>query len=450
MSTEMPSPSGRLTPSSFIGKISRRGSRAQKIDDASPNPGGLLVPRDTSRSSDSEESRSIRSNASSQARKFFRQLSTRGLQRSPSSVALDGQTPPVLKPKDFKNGDINSWKDGFRKYNQLVTNQISKDTSEKCTKDHVHSPKGCKKVPAHKSKDFLDICKILTKECDKDYRGRGFVHGLPEAMFDLALLWCPTGHLTREAHPSSEPSWSWTGWDGTGVNFPLDISSCPDLPRRDPEKEGKDFMFKSEVKNYWIGPEEDRWEIRREKKDPLRIAYPSHYALPTGEKRPVDKTDTLQFEAFTISAEGFTTEQLRRDNDEHLAASALMDDKKHQCGVVMDYNHLISINDDRPRVLEFVLLSRNFRCVPPEHMKRGGSNTAHPPKMPVWENDAFSWDSVLEEFDPDHFQESEWCMLNVMLIEHQAEGWAERVAIATIHEDVWKAAGPKLKPVVLR
>ncbi|KAH8200781.1 hypothetical protein TruAng_005018 [Truncatella angustata] len=36
--------------------------------------------------------------------------------------------------------------------------------------------------------------------------------GLPEGIFDLALLWQPVGHFKRRR--GSGPSWSWTGWDG--------------------------------------------------------------------------------------------------------------------------------------------------------------------------------------------------------------------------------------------
>ena len=47
-----------------------------------------------------------------------------------------------------------------------------------------------------------------------------FHYGLPEAFFDLALLWIPKAHLIRRTQYSKDsscdnfPSWSWAGWQG--------------------------------------------------------------------------------------------------------------------------------------------------------------------------------------------------------------------------------------------
>jgi hypothetical protein len=46
----------------------------------------------------------------------------------------------------------------------------------------------------------------------------GFLQGLPELYFDLALLWQPDGALRRRKPNDSSisiPSWSWVGWEGS-------------------------------------------------------------------------------------------------------------------------------------------------------------------------------------------------------------------------------------------
>ncbi|KAF2642628.1 hypothetical protein P280DRAFT_383703, partial [Massarina eburnea CBS 473.64] len=322
--------------------------------------------------------------------------------------------------------DIHNWKLGFSKYNQLVTNQVSKEQS-------------------YESEEFINICKSLTQQC-----GEGFVHGLPEAVWDLALLWCPTGKLLRKPHTTPEPSWSWTGWEGSGVNFPLDPHSCPD------NRELEGDYFRSEVVNFHIGTLEKPWTIRREKKQSLRIDYIPYFHAPWGVQRPQEYSDTLRFTASTISADSFRTVQLMSDNEEELPYSELMDEKNQHCGNIMDYRNLISPEDTPPaedtpkRTFEYVLLSRSRRFPVEHNTKRPALNTAHPPGMPIWENNRFLWDQTLDDFDSDKFGENEWCMLNVMLIEHQTEGFAERVAIAQIHEEAWQAQNPVKKDICLR
>lgn len=142
--------------------------------------------------------------------------------------------------------------------------------------------------------------------------------------------------------------------------------------------------------------------------------------------------------------------QVVDDDRQKMPYSELMDGKGQHCGTIMDYEHLISAGGDRPRTLEYVLLSRNRRCAAKENTARPAANTAHPPGTPIWKDGRFLWDQALEDFDETKFEESEWCMLNVMLIEYQEEGWYERVAVGQMHETAWKAQNPKRKEVVLR
>ena len=60
----------------------------------------------------------------------------------------------------------------------------------------------------------------------------GFVHGLPEFYFDLALLWQPATPLRRRSSGNltyAPPSWSWIGWHGS-----LDLDFWSPLLLMDP------------------------------------------------------------------------------------------------------------------------------------------------------------------------------------------------------------------------
>jgi hypothetical protein len=60
---------------------------------------------------------------------------------------------------------------------------------------------------------FLGVLQSLLSDF-----GSQFIHGLPEAEIDAALLWSPVGFNTRRCDPVTKnplfPSWSWLGWVG--------------------------------------------------------------------------------------------------------------------------------------------------------------------------------------------------------------------------------------------
>lgn len=309
-------------------------------------------------------------------------------------------------------------------YNRYVTNQVSRDREPLQTQ-------------------FAKITKTLTKKS-----GGHFVHGLPEAVFDLALLWCPADRsLRNEDNP--EPSWSWTGWHGA-VNFPFDPISCPEIRGTSGDH------FKSEISSFHVGPESASYTIRQHKSKELRIGYQPHFGPPRGDKPPSDESNTLRFKPFTIPATGFTLEQIKTDDDKEVPCSELLCEYKgeqRQCGVIMDYEDHLSEPVDTPSTFEFILLSRNRRCEPVAHSKRPAATTAHPPGTPVWDGERFVWNTQIVEFDEDVFQDGpnpEWNVLNIMLIQRYENGHAERVAIGRIHEEAWKARNPIKKDIVLR
>ena len=240
---------------------------------------------------------------------------------------------------------------------------------------------------------------------------------------------------------SSEPSWSWTAYDGAVV-FPFDPTTCPDVYTA-PKSEGE--IFRSEIVQFHVGPKDAQYTVRREKNGSLRIKYPPYFHAPRGSEISAE-SNTLRFTAFTISADGFTAEQLDYQNKE-IPCSQLLNEMHQQCGVIMDFESALSEpSSDGP--FEFVLLSRNFRREPASHTRRPANRTFHPPGTPIWDGERFVWDQEVVDFDDEVFEDGPWKMLNVMLIKWVGEH-AERVAIARIHESAWLAKSPVRKEIVL-
>lgn len=73
---------------------------------------------------------------------------------------------------------------------------------------------------------FLGISTALSRS----FRG-GFLYGVPEYYFDIALLWVPFSPVHRRTIngqiDSMLPSWSWVGWEGGNIN----LSILPQLER---------------------------------------------------------------------------------------------------------------------------------------------------------------------------------------------------------------------------
>jgi hypothetical protein len=327
------------------------------------------------------------------------------------------------KSQEMDINDIETWYHGFRKYNQIVSTTVSPNQT-------------------YPSPEFAKVSKALTKKC-----GGYFHHGLPEAAFDFSLLWCPAGELSRKMD-SDEPSWSWSAFEGPVV-FPLDPTTCPDVYTM-PRSEGE--LFRSEIVNFHIGPESAPYTVRREKSDHMRIKYPPYFHAPRGSDASAE-SNTLRFTTSTISAEAFFAEQLLYQGKE-IACSYLFvegdDEKKQskQCGVVMDFKSAFS-QPSSTGPFEFVLLSRNLRREHSPETQRPASNIMHPTGTPIWDGERFVWDEVVHDFDDEHFQDGPWKMLNVMLIRWHGD-YAERVAIARIHEDAWLEQKPVRKDIVLR
>ncbi|KAI4698749.1 hypothetical protein J4E81_005360 [Alternaria sp. BMP 2799] len=407
MSTDPPSTFERLSPSWIRRPMSRRSTSPQK-ESRPTTANGLLAPEPASTFSNSDGTRSPRSSSSSRRGSII-EFVTRFRSSSNASVASNKSQDPT----DFS--EIENWFYGFRRYNQLVSTTTSPSKTDQ---------------PQDLTKSF----KKLTKKC-----GGQFLHGLPEAVFDFSLLWCPAGHLTRK--DNNEPSWSWTAYDGP-VNFPFDPTTCPDVYKL-PRSEGE--WFQSEILHFHVGPESAQYTVRREKENSLRIKYPPYFHAPRGSDH-TNESNTLRFTAATISADAFTAEPNTYEGNETPSSQLINSDGK-TCGAIMDYESELS-KPSSTGPFEFVLLSRNLWREPNPDNSKPGSNTMHPTGTPIWNGQRFIWDERVVDHD-ECFEMGPWKMLNVMLIKWVGE-YAERVAVARIHEDEWKKHSPSKQDIVLR
>ncbi|KAJ4359696.1 uncharacterized protein N0V89_000252 [Didymosphaeria variabile] len=361
--------------------------------------------------------------------------------RSASIISVVEEENKILRKENFKQ--VEGWFDAFQKYNRLITNQVSGNSNFSAE----------------------ELSKIQKTICDVE--GGRFVSDLPEALFDIALLWCPAGDMTRKSvGESSEPSWSWKGWNGA-VNFPFDPSSCPDVRRRGQAE----VFFKSKITSFELGPESgpERYRILNramplkvglDSKQHPRIEYPTGGLHLLAPEQPKTQCDTLRFTAQKIDASAFKMEQIYDEDKLPLLCTGLIDSQDRPCGVLMDYKKKIASYQQEGK-LHYVLLSVNRRVQ--STFSKDPSNISHPSGIPIWKDGQFLKEEEIGDPE-DYNNEGEWKMYNVMLIqEFEAktldngtvqEAFARRVAVGRIHEDAWNEAikdvPHKFSKIVLR
>lgn len=104
--------------------------------------------------------------------------------------------------------DVRAWQRSFSKFYPCL-NTYAEMVQEVSNLNFTHK------------EDVLQACAGLTSALSRNFAG-GFVSGLPELFFDIALLWQPWAIGSRRTHsrqPGTSqasralPSWSWAGWD---------------------------------------------------------------------------------------------------------------------------------------------------------------------------------------------------------------------------------------------
>lgn len=277
---------------------------------------------------------------------------------------------------------------------------------------------------------FLGILKHL-----EWYMQTEFWVGLPESHFDHALLWMESSSSVRRKYTDDGtanpfPSWSWAGWGSSqGSGWGIDVASSNIFVD----------LVTSEVDWYIIDRTGTAILISApDRFDPLNsddfIALGSKFVR--NQNRPSDDfLTTIKSRAevsplqsdwqmpllagwtstafFEISGEAFDKgfggpEYANREN---LIIST--QSNKSAGSIYMNSSWIERAQASDNRLFEFMLLSR---------------------MSDLYDSHSF--------YDKDVFEERDWCILNVMLIERTQTNRACRLGVGVIHEDAWIKASP--------
>lgn len=122
------------------------------------------------------------------------------------------------------------------------------------------------------------------------YFPAGFLYGLPEFFFDLALLWHSDDPQDRRVKPSTDngyylPSWSWLGWQGGVSLTPWIGSTHKNLVMDSPAETAESFIIAPLIHWVQFGPTEDKerrvrndyhlWRAHKEKKSASSTGWES-------------------------------------------------------------------------------------------------------------------------------------------------------------------------------
>lgn len=260
-----------------------------------------------------------------------------------------------------------------------------------------------------------------------------FHSGLPEAVFDLALLWTPVKSVTLRDTRSKElfPTWSWAGWVGA-VDYNDVVNSPPQMPLH--------TVFKSHVKRYTILKQKTSHSFLS-KCDKAEFGYfgSDDETIPaacTVGATPDGMADILSFECLTVPAGAMGLSPVPRYIQNTSCGTFvtpytcfLFDAQNRRCGILYGLSHadvssILACAHD----LEFVLLSS---------FKRANSLTIHGVMIQFDRGDGTGYTIDERLFDP-AFADTEWCTVNVLLVEIVA-GYGRRIAVGQMHRDVWNA-----------
>lgn len=260
-----------------------------------------------------------------------------------------------------------------------------------------------------------------------------FWYGLPEGYLDKALLWTLTrSHKRRDLTSSFDcgstdlhiPSWTWAGWDSavelgsyfciTGIQpeaLWYSINKDCKLSRIETEAWYRDFEFpQNENKN--VSPQ---GEPPNDSSSIIKSTIGSRNMRPDREtlKHLACWTTLTTFLLTAKEAPLYGHSQIWTTGKNLVIA-----DKKSQwVGSIMMEQSWIANNLAHTKEFEFMLLSRSENIEP-------------------------LIQSESEYFDERVFTKRPWCLLNVMLIQHENET-VTRLGVGFIHEDAWSTVDTK-------
>ncbi|KAF2205524.1 HET-domain-containing protein [Delitschia confertaspora ATCC 74209] len=257
--------------------------------------------------------------------------------------------------------------------------------------------------------------------------------GLPERDLDMALLWFPerrpfrrsatrTLTLNREKMPCDFPSWSWVGWSGSSIIYPIDCGGEASTWER--------RQLKSCIGNICISnPGRRKRYLNVHRNLPVRepaVDNEWNKFTSLGDVPNNVCTDILLF-----SADFVRLDDLQIDPHMHLSSSAaefdvppvygLHDPRGQKCGMVIGHLPIEFSQQERSDLssFEWILLSQN-------------QDLAFRPQV------SKLWSALKQEqfYDVSCFLYDEWVTGNVMLIKW-SKNVATRVALGMVHLDAW-------------
>ena len=261
-----------------------------------------------------------------------------------------------------------SWTTHFRAYADLVKQYTSRNLSD--ATDSLNA--------------FSGILHLFQTAL-----GGEMISGLPEKYLDIALLWSPSGLVTRN---ENFPSWTWAGWTG------------PCSYRGPPELQGYVHLIDSEVEEFQWAPIGRRRTVRRELHQAAINSQTSecHHFQSVETARLID---VLYFRTATIAALSFRLEN-----------KSIVDVYDRECGIILVDHSLDSyMSGWDKRLLEYILLSK---------FEYPGMARLH--------------------LD---FQPSSWYY--ALLVKWHSD-YAERVALCAISSRAWTLADSEMKDIALR
>ena len=280
-----------------------------------------------------------------------------------------------------------------------------------------------------------------------------FSHGLPEEIWDHALLWRPRGTIGRrvigdkgdKGQPLCLPTYSWAAWIGPVTYRPWDFGLVSKI---DQFEIRRNHLLKVIKRKRQIDSSEPR-NIAYEYNPPIHskptaprnfrdsIVAPSHDILRGPNQQLLTQPlEWLQFWAFTVPL-SILKPILERPSDEF---------SNPTCKVSTTANAQLQTVDVGPRI----------RICSQNHCKmcflwnlpflRGRDDTR---ELVLLSQSAVEdpWSNAGSQ-QTGNLGHPKGCTLNLMLVQWR-EGFAERITIGRMHESVWKAAAPKRKLIKL-
>ncbi|KAJ4345529.1 uncharacterized protein N0V89_011662 [Didymosphaeria variabile] len=237
--------------------------------------------------------------------------------------------------------------------------------------------------------------------------GTGFFAGLPIKWLDHALLWQLYDGGKRR---SGFPSFSWAGWEGI-VDAPIWLG--PRATRR------LITWYRSVADRYMcIETEVPMGE------ESTSLVIPTHSAIEHLNPKDASSNDSVLATTTQIAA--------------FVLATKRMDYVHHSTGKNGEHVWILDANSRRAGI---ILLDKTWKAM---HVNEEDKHDFI--MLSMAENSRVD-DMV--NFDDAHYDDREWCLLNVMLVTWKCDGVAERVAVGYIHCDAWREACPSTRIVHL-